>query len=185
MPSLAASGYKMTVKKAFALRQDHASLAVCTSAWNAYVIGIINNFFSVIAEPLEPKFSAVYNIANEAAEGQLKRFNTPNSKNSRDIILQCTGYDPINDWMWYRNGRLYLNGQQTRERLNEILGVRHSFAHGFSIPAYSWTQLSNGQVRLTKTSVQEVELFFNNLVRVTDREMKAHIKLLYGTETDW
>lgn len=203
MASKAASGYKTAAKQAIILRETatdirlgpplpeerqiyyHASLAACTSAWNAYIIEIVHNFFDAIANPLDPKFSSLYDLAKEASEGLLNRFNTPNWENSRNILIQCTGYDPMNDWKWYRGTRLYLNAHQTRERLNEILKVRHSFAHGFPIPAYRWTQLPSGKVRLTKKSVKDVELFFNNLVRITDREMKAHIKLTYNIDTRW
>ncbi len=131
------------------------------------------------------KYSSVHNIARENSEKLLTRFNTPNASNSRNLLLQCTGYDPINDWLWHRRHTLYLNAQQTRERLNEILNVRHRFAHGFPMPAYSWTQDHRGNLRLTKTSIRDVEFFFNNLVRITDRGVKDHIHLTYAISAIW
>ena len=79
-----------------------------------------------------------YTIAQQAAERDLDRFNTPNWENTRNLLIQCTGYDPINDWIWNRGG---MSGLQVHNRLNEILHVRHSFAHGFNIPAYDWTPI--------------------------------------------
>lgn len=78
-----------------------------------------------------------------------------------------------------------MSGLQVRVRLNEILQVRHSFAHGFNIPAYNWTELPNGRVRLTSKAIQDIEAFFKNLVNVTDAGMKAHIESTYGLTSIW
>ena len=76
-------------------------------------------------------------------------------------------------------------GLQVRARLNEILRVRHSFAHGFDIPDYDWTRSPGGKIRLTSKAIQETEAFFKNLVKVTDRGMKTHIELTYGLTSFW
>ncbi len=72
-----------------------------------------------------------------------------------------------------------------RTQLNEILKVRHSFAHGFSIPAYSWTQTSKGKIRLTAQAVDDVGAFFKHLVRVSDQDMKNHIEMTYSVTVFW
>ena len=72
-----------------------------------------------------------------------------------------------------------------RERLNEILRIRHSFAHGFDMPAYNWTQSPSGKVRLTSKAILETEAFFKNLVNVTDTGMETHINLTYGIASIW
>ena len=78
-----------------------------------------------------------------------------------------------------------MNLQQVHQRLNEILRVRHSLAHGSDTPAYTWTQSLTGRIRLTSQAVQETETFFRNLVKVTDRGMKAHIELTYKLANIW
>ncbi len=158
MPSPPAIRYQASAVKAHTLRRGvsnsrlltppvdiqiyyHASLAAFVAAWEAYIENLVRDFFSVTADPLNTKFHAVHTIASEAAEKSLKRFNTPNSENSRCILVQTTGYDPLNDWVWIQRG---MNALTTRQRLDEILQARHSFAHCFPIPRYSWNQTSTG-----------------------------------------
>ena len=155
----------------------HAALAAYVAAWNAYIKNVVNDFYDVI-----PNLSPIYAIARQAAERSMERFNTPNWENTQKFLEQCTGYDPINDWVWSRRG---MSGLQVRVRLNEILQVRHSFAHGFDILAYNWTELPSGKVRLTNKAIQETEAFFKNLVKVTDNGMKTHIQSTYGLANTW
>lgn len=159
-----------------------AALAAYVAIWDAYINNLVRDFYDVIADALNPGFHAVYTIAQQAAERDLDRFNTPNWENTRNLLVRCTGYDPINDWVWTR-GRM--SGLQVHNRLNEILHVRHSFAHGFNIPTYDWTQSPNGRIRLTSKAIQKTKAFFRNLVKVTDRGMKAHIESTYEINSIW
>ena len=160
----------------------HAALAAYVAAWEAYINGLVSNFYDVIVDASDSRFHAIYTVARQAAERALSRFNTPNWENTRNLLVQWTNYDLINDWVWSRRG---MSGVQVRDRLNEILQVRHSFAHGFDIPAYDWTQSPGGRVQLTSKAIQETEAFFKNLVNVTDSGMKAHINLTYGISNTW
>lgn len=160
----------------------HAALAAHVAAWEAYVNNLVLDFFTVIADPFDRKFQAIYTIAQQRAIKALERFNTPNWENTRNLFVEFTGYDPFTDWVWHRRGMTNL---QVHERLNEILRVRHSFAHGFDMPAYNWTQSPSGGVRLTSKVIQEIEAFFKNLVHVTDTGMTAHINLTYGITSIW
>ena len=160
----------------------HAALTSYVAAWNAYIDNLVRNFYDVIADSANPKFDAIHTLAKGIVENALKWFNTPNWKNTRDILNQCTGYDPINDW---GGSQANMNLQQVQQRLNEILRVRHTLAHGADMPAYNWTQSPSGKVRLTSKAIQETEIFFKNLVNVTDSGMKAHIESTYGLASIW
>ena len=155
----------------------HAALTAYVAGWNAYIKNLVRAFYDVI-----PNSSPIYAIARQAAERLTERFNTPNWENTQKFLEQCTGSDPINDWVWSRRG---MSGLQVRVRLNEILRVRHSFAHGFDIPTYDWTRSPSGKVRLTSKAIQEVEAFFKNLVKVTDNGMKVHIESTYELSNIW
>ena len=160
----------------------HASLAAYVAAWDAYINDLVREFYNVIADSSDSRFNAIYTIAQQAAERALGRFNTPKWEDTRNLLNQYTGYDPINDWVWLRRG---MDRFQVKERWEKILQIRHSFAHGFDVPAYDWTQSPSGRVRLTSKAVQETEAFFKNLVNVTDGRMKAYINQTYGIPSIW
>ena len=160
----------------------HAALAAYVAAWNAYISNWVHDFYDVIADPLNPKFDAIHTFAKHTAENALTRFNTPNWENTRNIFLQYTGYDPLNNWGRFQ---INMNLEQVRQRLTEILTVRHSFAHGSDMRAYNWTESPSGRIRLTSKAIQETETFFKNLVKVTDNGMKAHIESTYGLASIW
>ncbi len=193
MPSPAATKYFQDLQKAKILRElandkrlksdslrkevcRHASLAAYVAAWDAYVNNLVRIFFEVTSDSSVTKFQALHQMAKKITDQALDKFNTPNWENTRNLLLQYTGYDPSNDWNWPG-----YNSIQVKERLNQILKVRHSFAHGFAIPAYSWTQsTSTGNTELTDLALGENDSFFENLVIKTDNGMKQHISTTYG-----
>lgn len=160
----------------------HAALASAVAAWNAYVKGIVLEFFDSIAVPLVPASTALHAIARSSAERVVSRLNTPNWENSRSALVQGTGYDPYADWQWPRRQMVV---HQVQTYLNEILNVRHSFAHGFPIPAYSWTLSLAGRVRLTNSAVADVESLVRHLMTATDIGMKEHILQNFGVRVSW
>ncbi len=154
----------------------HAALAAIVAAWNAYVSNVVKDVFPAIADPAKIGFHSIHTILNRLADLAVARFNTPNAENSRTLLISYTGYDPLPDWVWPQRK---MNGIQVRERLNQILQVRHSFAHGFAIPPYPWTQNPTGHVTLSKDAVKMTAAFFNNLVRRTDKGLYLHLKAIY------
>ena len=160
----------------------HAALTAYVAAWNAYTNNLVREFYNLISDPSNQIFDAVYSIAHQAAGNALRRFNTPNWENTRDILVQYTGYDPIGDW---GGSQPNMNLEQVKQRLAEILNVRHSFAHGSDMRAYVWTQSPSGRVRLTSKAILETATFFKNLVKVTDSGMKVHIESVYGLANIW
>lgn len=160
----------------------HASLASNVAAWDAYIHNIVTDFFRETANPTMPNFHAMHRIAEAAAEIALERFNTPNWDNTRNLLTRCTGFDPYVYWIWPARG---MGVPQIKERLDQILKVRHSFAHGFPLPAYPWTLSRSGRIRLTSSVLRSTQAFFINIVRRTDNGMASHIAAAFGRRPLW
>ena len=196
MPSPAAASYKsLSARSSIILRADRsvlgrrevqalygAAFVAQVAAWNAYVARLPGCFFQEVSNPAQPNFHALHTLVETFANAQLDRFNTPNAENTRNLIIGCTGYDPWPDWLWPAHAMTAL---AVRERLNEILKVRHSLAHGFAMPGYMWTQGATGQTRLTLQTLSETRAMLNHLVLRSDQGLRAHMIAVYGVAAAW
>ena len=161
----------------------HAALAMLVAAWEVYLERLVQEAQREIADTAQVRLSAVLSLLSSITEAEIKRFNTPNADNSRNLLIAHTGYDPINDWQWLRGG---LSGAQTRGRLNEILRIRHSFAHGIPVPTdINWVKDRNRAGILNAKSLKSVDMFLTHLIAVTDQGMKSHLSLAYGVTPNW
>ncbi len=196
MPSAAAINYRaLAACASVILKADRATLdrqevqalygasfVAQVAAWNSYVVGLVRCFFNEVANPAIPNFHAMHTLANTAATSQLDRFNTPNAENTRNLIIACTGYDVWPDWQWPAR---HMNAMAVRLRLNEILKVRHSLAHGFAMPGYLWTQAASGKTRLTLDVLAWTQTFFDHLVSSTDHGLMNHLNTVYAVIPKW
>ena len=162
--------------------QYAASLAAHVAAWETYLENVVKNFLAVVADPLDVRFTAVMELLAPKVENELKRFNTPKFENARTLIATSTGYDPINDWNWPQRG---MSGLSVRILVDEIVTVRHHFAHGAPMRAYSWNTGRTGQARLTDSCLDLVRGLFSRLVLVTDLNLDKHIRATYGVRKVW
>ncbi|WP_312375369.1 HEPN domain-containing protein [Pseudomonas oryzihabitans] len=156
----------------------HASLASLVASWDSFVKAITTEFVNRVRLS---STSSSYSILHKALEDQLtektKKLNTPNHDNARNHILAFTGYDVISVWNYPKLGWTNI---QVKNRLDEIFKVRHSFAHGFSLPKLSWTTNHKSNTRLKSSDLEFNERFLTHLAKTTDRNLSTHMKSSFG-----
>jgi hypothetical protein len=152
-----------------------AAFTFYVSAWEAYLEAVTTEFLQKTATPTNLPYAHIHSISRELVDQRTSRFNTPNYSNGRNLLSECTGYDPINDWIIPP-----LNRGQTEQRLNEIVAIRHSFAHGFTLPAYNWLTSTTGRPRLTAKITDDTRIFIGALVRKTDLGLEAILRTTFG-----
>ena len=131
---------------------------------------------------LELTPAAMHTLANSIARSQLERFSAPNAENTRNLILASTGYDPWTDWQWPARR---MNALAVRNRLNEILKVRHSLAHGFAMPAIFLESIGVRRNSITLYDFERTRTFLDHLAASTDRGMKLHLNTVYSIVPKW
>lgn len=162
--------------------QMHACLAGHVAAWEAYLEAAAMESLSAASDPLDRRLTAIQDLHRRTVENSVRKFNTPNWQNSRTLVLTTIGYDPINDWNWSARG---FNSVTIRVFWDEIIGLRHSFAHGFHLRSHSWLCHAAGCADLQSSCLVLVGAFFTHLVRITDKEVGAHLRATYGPQFGW
>lgn len=160
----------------------HAALAASVSAWEAYIESVVIESMGVIAIGASAGEMVLLGLLRAEAENAVSKFNTPNAENCRDLILRYVGIDifPI-----MISKKTNLVAHFARAKLNEILKVRHAFAHGFSIPSYSWTIRYGIQNRLTKRAVSDCHSLVCEFVNNIDLAISAHIGTVFPGRPIW
>ncbi|MFC3076046.1 hypothetical protein [Shinella pollutisoli] len=152
-------------------------MAMDVASWNGYINSIIREYHSCIGGVNNIHLMNFRNSHSMLIDRRLEKFNTPNFDNTRNLIVECTGFDPVGIWGWPQRGMVW---QAVQSRLNEILKIRHSFAHGLNFPNYMWLPQKNGQAYLNKSTVSEVERLLVHLATVLDIGLRNHMFVQFG-----
>lgn len=159
-----------------------ASVAAGVAAWDSYVKEAVRAFLQASYPPSGYGAQAAHELLVGLANDRLNRFNTPNSDNVRMLLMSVTGYDPWPDWVYARRN---LNSLQMRGRLDEILKVRHSFAHGHAMPSFSWNTNRLGAVQLNTKAVSDVLAIIHILTITTDQGLTRRLRSVHGVVGQW
>jgi len=176
-----------------------AGVVMTVAAWESYIekvvmegVDAIGRQAGLVAAAPPPVAAApplwarhVFGLRHAELATSIKRFNTPNATNVRNLFLEALEFDPWPCWTWHVGPRQW-NAEEMRRRLNSWLDVRHSVAHGFDLPQdVAWLRGPNGRPRLTLALVTECKAFFGRLVLLTDAEFAQHLHQRHGVPVPW
>lgn len=169
-----------------------AGVVMTVAAWQAYVEKILTEGLDKIAADVKDPAAAAPNWAKHtylmrraSLLNTVKKFNTPNDVNVRDLFMEALDFNPWASWEW-RQGRRQWDAVEVRRRTNTWVLVRHSVAHGFPLPTdVPWLQDGNGHARLTLGLLKECQSHFTHLATQTDRAFSGHLVAHHGMVAPW
>lgn len=169
-----------------------AGVVMTVAAWQAYVEKVLVEGLDAIAADIDnpvapaPNWAKhTYKMRRASLLNAIKKFNTPNDVNVRDLFLEALDFNPWISWHW-RQGRRLWDAAEMRRRTNTWVLVRHSVAHGFPLPEdVPWLQDNHGRARLTLGLLVECRRHFIHLVSQTDRAFSEHLVAHHGLAAPW
>jgi hypothetical protein len=169
-----------------------AGVVLTVAAWQAYIEKVICEALEILdsemrnpADPSPQWAIHTFRLRRASILNAVKKFNTPDDVKVRDLFQDSFGFSPWASWEW-RSRRRQWSEQETRRRTNTWVLVRHSIAHGFSLPAdVDWLKGSNGQARLTLNLLNECKKHFTYLVEQTDIAFADHLVTSHNIPRPW
>jgi hypothetical protein len=144
---------------------DRAIVVFSVAAWQAFVQDSARAALDLM-RPQGGSAQGSYQVLRALLLRSLGTFSTPNSENTRDLLLHV-GYDPWPYWEW-REGRYRLRSVDVRQRLNHWLQVRHAIAHGGKLPIVPMLRRTGaGSPTLRLANAKACMVFFDRLTEVT------------------
>jgi hypothetical protein len=146
---------------------NRAVVVLTVAAWQAYVQDLVTEVLSAFEIPGGDNGRAMYLAIRAEVLSSADRFTTPNSENTRKLLLRL-GFDPWPHWEW-QAGPQYLSASRARERMDQWLKVRHAIAHGHdSLPDVDvLPQLPDGRCTLRRSEAEACMSFFTRIVSKT------------------
>lgn len=169
-----------------------AGVVLAVAAWQAYNERVLVEAVDAIAANMQnpgtpaPSWALqTFNMRRAQIAGAIKKFNTPNDVNVRDLFLESLGFNPWLSWEW-RQGRRQWDVDEVRRRTNTWVLVRHSIAHGFELPDnVPWLRGGNGASRLTLGLLQECRAHFLHLTSKMDAAFSDHLVTDHHLPKPW
>lgn len=163
----------------------HAALAAHVACWDSYIKQVVKEKYDAIYAVAPPGYVMLHDISKKRTDASAVKLNTPNAENTRKFLIESSGFDPWGLWVNISFGASKLSALHVRERINEIFKVRHSFAHGFVMPSFTWNQDASGNARLNCNILRSVSQFFDELVTNTDSGYSAFISTNFNIPQPW
>jgi len=169
-----------------------AGVVLTVAAWQAYIEKVLMEALDAIEAnlmnvnvPASSWALQMFKMRKAELTSVVKKFNTPNDANTRNLFLKSFEFDPFTCWEW-RQKRPVWNIQKVRNRTNTWVNVRHSIAHGFDLPTnVPWLRGSSGVPRLTLKLLEECCKHFIHLTSKTDAAFSDYLVNEYNLPRPW
>jgi hypothetical protein len=145
-----------------------AVIVACLSAWEAFIEGIIVESVDAM-QPAAPPLGS-WPSHKAIVLGELRRFNTPNPENVRQLLSNTLGMPDIRPaWFWPG-----LASAQAVEGLTKAMNLRNQIAHGV-----------NPRPTVDYHYSSQLPDFFRRLGLATDQAVRNHLVAVLGIVAPW
>jgi hypothetical protein len=157
-----------------------AAIAQAVGCWEGYIEGVLPEFISKTRVQAHRKAWTLIVQFESLVDKLTKDLNTPNWEKCRELVLNVTGMDPYSSWVWAPR---YTNQTDTKSFFDGILTVRHSFAHGFTVPTNIAGLTTPGVLDVTYVSDAITCLTF--FAGKTDELLQHELTHRHGCAAGW
>lgn len=174
-----------------------AGVVMMAAAWETYIETVLREAPDAIAtdagvsggispSPPTPTWARhAFALRRAEIERQIKRFNAPDTRNTRDLLVGSLEFDPRSHWNW-RAGPRQWDSREMQTRLDAWMTIRHSVAHGAALPTdIVWLRDPKGMPSLTLKLLRECKRFFEHLAQQTDAAFADHLVAHHGIAKPW
>lgn len=147
---------------------NRAAVVLTVAAWQAFIQDLTEAILAHLEIPHGHEGHGLYRVVKVAAKNSLRRFNTPNAKNSLNLLADV-GFDPTTNWLFVMGNPPASYGiSDIRAEIDGWLEVRHKIAHGARLPASRLVSgRTNGGPTLHRSDAEQCIEFFEAVVTAT------------------
>ncbi len=109
-----------------------AAVAQAVGCWEGYIEAVLPEFVSKTRVNANRRAWTLIVQFESLVKKMTEDLNTPAYDKCRELITAITGMDPYPSWIWAPK---FANQVDTKSFFKGVMDVRHSFAHGFSVPS--------------------------------------------------
>lgn len=157
-----------------------ASTAHAVGCWEGYVEAALREFVAKTRVNAHRKSWTLIAQFEAIVDKMAADLNTPNWDRARELLMTVTGIDPQPSWIWKPK---FSNTTDTKNFFEGIMGVRHAFAHGFSVPHATPGLASPGI--LDPNYIDDATACITFFAKATDDLLEHELKHRHGTPNGW
>lgn len=173
-----------------------AGVVMVVAAWESYIEKVVMEALvaietnagvaaGAVAPPVPQWARHAFSLRRAEIAKGVKRFNTPDAVEVRDLMVNSLEFNPWPHWSWHAGPRQW-EEKDMRDRLNEWVLIRHSVAHGFPLPnTIQWLKDPQGRPRLNLTLLRECKRFFVHLATQSDVAFAGFLHNHHGIPAPW